>query len=335
MPSSLGSRPNSIPALDEPAAVESGHERPRGARAKRRFLTLCVATITLAAFSVLAVDTPRAQAATAIRCSTTLTPPTQTITCVGQILIITPLGRQFINFTLVITAYDSPPQGPSFGDVLTSCAVDIGSGMQPLYTGPCPRAVAKEYWMWNGGMYSYEDTCADGTHIDPITTVIRYRGSSAAATLDGLGMTYTSDTQQFRDVGRCVAGDFGQADDAATKWCLLFRCANERWHARGHINSTPDPNTGTWASLTPHWDSSDGSSLDLCVHWVPAVFDGPGGFGGSGFDAGKDYLYTRLVTENNYHFEGAQYWDNLLQRRQCNGAHDMTGSNGWVNIIDG
>ena len=189
--------------------------------------------------------------------------------------------------------------------------------------------------MWNGGMYSYRGSCGNGDEIDPITTVLRYRGSSAASTLDALGLTWTSDTQEFRDVGRCVSGDFGQADDAATKWCLLFRCANERWHARGHINSTPDPNTGTWASLTPHWDASDGSNLDSCVHWVPAVFNGPGGFTGSGFVAGKDYLYTRLVTENNYHFEGAQYWDNIQQMLQCNGAHDMTGSNGWVNIIDG
>jgi hypothetical protein len=298
-------------------------------------LLLGAAMMAAAILSVFAADAPRAHAATAIRCSAAFAAQTETITCTGQIIIVTPFGRKFINFTLVITAYDSPPQGPSFGDVLTSCMIDTGSGFNPIYSGPCPGPVAKEYWMWNGGMYSYGGSCANGEEIDPITTVIRYHGNVAATTLDGLGMTYTTDTQQFRDVGNCVPGDFGQANHDFWKLCLIVVCAQERWHARGHINSTPDPHSGTWASLTPHWDASDGSPIDSCIHWVPAVYNGPENFPGSGFDAGRDWLYWRLVVENGYRFEARQYWDNLAKMLQCNGNHDITGSDGYANIIDG
>ncbi len=85
----------------------------------------------------------RAEAATKpINCTVTLdpstTPPTETVTCVGHIVIITPFGTKTIDFTLIVDAIDNPPLGPSFGDQITSCSIDLGTGPKPIHIGPCP-----------------------------------------------------------------------------------------------------------------------------------------------------------------------------------------------------
>jgi hypothetical protein len=172
-------------------------------------------------------------------------------------------------------------------------------------------------------------------NIDPVTTV--YRRASTATDLTNHirhhgGLTHQTSLQHFRDNGSCVEGEIGLADEGGTSGCFpQLVCGSTRWHVRGNINSRSDPQGGVWASLTPHWDSSDGSPADACGHIVRPVYDGGDNYSGSGFDAGKDWFWWQTVQVGGHHFEGAQYWDNRLTNVQCNG--EETGSNGWVNVI--
>ena len=61
--------------------------------------------------------------------------------------------------------------------------------------------------MWNGGEYSYDAGCADGDRIDPVTTVIRIWGSTAAEHFAHHTLDVGADTQHYRDGGGCVEGD--------------------------------------------------------------------------------------------------------------------------------
>jgi hypothetical protein len=200
---------------------------------------------------------------------------------------------------------------------------------------PTAVPVAKEYWQWLGGMYSYNPGCATGQQIDPVTTVLRH-GNSAADVHDSLvstGLDVEAGAEQsFQDNGRCVIGEISVADDGLTKLCGFpaFVCASDRWHARANVVSSADPAGGYWASSTPHRDSSDGSPIDQCGHVIHQSIE-IDGFSGSGFDVGKDWLWWQLVAEQGRFFEGAQYWDNIASMYQCNG--ELTGSNGWVNVI--
>lgn len=73
-------------------------------------------------------------------CSISFTPPDQeTVTCTGTILVITPFGHKTINFVLVVTATDNPPVGPSWGDQINGCTININNnGPRVIHVGPCP-----------------------------------------------------------------------------------------------------------------------------------------------------------------------------------------------------
>ncbi len=115
----------------------------------RNLLLVTTAAIALA-LSVFAVwiydggGSHRADAATKpINCSYVLdpstSPPTETVTCVGDIFIITPFGTKEIKFTLVIDANDNGTPGPSFGDQVTACTIAFNGGSPyPIHVGPCP-----------------------------------------------------------------------------------------------------------------------------------------------------------------------------------------------------
>jgi len=217
-----------------------------------------------------------------------------------------------------------------------------GGGGGPTPT-PTPDPVPKEFWMWNGGEYSYDAGCADGDRIDPVTTVIRIWGSTAAEHFAHHTLDVGADTQHYRDGGGCVEGEISLATNDGNTFCP-YPCAESRWHVRCNINSTADPWSGTWAGCTPHWDQADG--FLPCWHWVPAVFgDRWPGLNplGSGFDAGRDYLYHLMVVEGDHLFMGSEYWGNRHEMEQCAGEDvppdlddpDTTGSDGWVNYIRG
>ncbi len=196
------------------------------------------------------------------------------------------------------------------------------------------QPVAPQFWMWLGGLYSYGDTCVDGQEVDPVTTVLRHASNQNQFhdVLHGIGLTYETDHQRYRDDTSCVDGEIGQADDGLTRICTNgIICASSRWHVRGNVvMGRSDPVGGYWGSFTPHRDSSDGSPADLCGHVVEdqVTVDG---FSGTGFTIGRDWLYYKLVVERGYHFEGRQYWDNRKLMHQCNG--DWSGSDGWTNVI--
>ncbi len=78
-----------------------------------------------------------------IHCSyvlnTTATPPSEEVTCNGDIFIVTPFGTKEIKFTLVVDAVDNPPPGPSFGDKITACTISFNGGStRTIHVGPCP-----------------------------------------------------------------------------------------------------------------------------------------------------------------------------------------------------
>lgn len=104
-------------------------------------ISMAALALSLAAFGAYTAigHKGHAEAERLIHCSASEpNPPDATITCVGKIIIITPFGHKVIDFTLVVTAIDNPPQGPSFGDVITGCTIDFGNGPQPIHIGPCP-----------------------------------------------------------------------------------------------------------------------------------------------------------------------------------------------------
>ena len=113
----------------------------------KRFLLITTAALALsiAAFGTYTVlgHKGHAEANRLINCTATedtSTPPNATITCTGKIIIITPFGRKTIDFVLVVNAVDNPPHGPSFGDVITGCTIDLGrpTDPTPIHIGPCP-----------------------------------------------------------------------------------------------------------------------------------------------------------------------------------------------------
>jgi hypothetical protein len=81
-----------------------------------------------------------AEAAPLISCAVdSSAPPQITVTCTGTIHIVTPFATKDLNFSLVVTATDSLPAGPSFGDVIIGCTLGVNGGApQTVHVGPCP-----------------------------------------------------------------------------------------------------------------------------------------------------------------------------------------------------
>ena len=75
---------------------------------------------------------------------------------------------------------------------------------------------------------------------------------------------------------------------------------------------------------------------DFCVHYVPAVCNGGESYSGSGFDAGRQWMWWQLVHDYGLDWLGVHFWDNWQRMQQGagpNGIDDRTGSNGWVDYI--
>lgn len=67
------------------------------------------------------------------------TPATGTVTCSGTITVDTPIGEKTLEFNLVVSFVDLPPEGPSFGDDVVSCSLEIdGTPVDLSGVGPCP-----------------------------------------------------------------------------------------------------------------------------------------------------------------------------------------------------
>lgn len=229
------------------------------------------------------------------------------------------------------------PDNPWFPGETLVCkgASSSGGGGDPTPTA-VPTAVptaTPSSWETDGGAYSYDDECEES--IDPVTMIIRFVGIAAAEHVAHHGQqpldVAVGGEQHYIQYGNCYEGPVSQGSNNGSEPCFpQFACPQSRWHARCS-EWLPDPEFGTWASCTPHWDQAQNQ---LCWHFVPAQFGDrwPGlNPEGSGFDAGRDYLYHILVVEGDHEFDGAQYWGNIHRRQQCNG--DMSGSNGWVNFI--
>jgi hypothetical protein len=214
----------------------------------------------------------------------------------------------------------------------------------------------------SGGDYSYNDGCTQ--RIDPVGLVIRRNGDDVAQHLSHHGDEPLNENvvsewgnegrQHFLDaplpfppIHSCVWGEVSQADKDGHDYCGLIPCAASRWHVRCNIMEGADPDGGTWAACTPHWDEKDGT--EPCWHWVPAVFgdrwDGPGGLEAniSGFTAGVDYVYYVLVAEGPHRFMGSYWYGNDELMHQCvpndperfpGDDGDWTGGDGWVNFIE-
>jgi hypothetical protein len=208
-----------------------------------------------------------------------------------------------------------------------------GGGGGGTYVPPEPTPVPASYWQSKGGQYSYRGNCFAGEEVDPVTTVVRHGSPSEieAHLINDAGFSATSESPQlFKDNGWCGPGELSLGTTAGMEICFGLLCAKERWHVRCNIVSTGGPAGLQWASCTPHRDSADGSVFDGCTHVVHS-FISVEGFSGSGFDVGRDWLWTKLVQGDGHFFEGAQYWGNTMRMLQCNG--ELTGANGWVNVI--
>ena len=129
----------------------------------------------------------------------------------------------------------------------------------------------------------------------------------------------------FRDNGACVEGDITRATSPGWHYCGLGVCIDSRWHTRCVVHSQPSA-YGYWASCTPHWD------WPACFkHEVPPIYNGTENYSGSGFDAGRDWLWWQLIQESGMTFVGPVSFNNTAPHTQCNG--DVTIANGRVNVI--
>jgi len=228
-----------------------------------------------------------------------------------------------------------------------TCA-GAGGGGQATTATPVPTATATRvpsYWETRGGDYSYGSTCQDGTEIDPITTIFLTTTTSPNDSLQlahdrllEIGMTSDFNAlwttrQSFRDEGGCVEGEITRATNEGWHPCadLPPICVDSRWHTRCNLYSVASP-YGYWLTCTPHWDEPGcPNSAGVKSHYVPSIFRGPGGFTGTGFDAGRDWTWWQLVHQYGMPDLGTVFYDNRMLHRQCNG--DLTNTDGRVNVI--
>jgi hypothetical protein len=93
---------------------------------------------------------------------------------------------------------------------------------------------------------------------------------------------------------------------------------------------------GYWAACTPHWDQVADCGI-FSGHYVPEVWAGHGNegewgnWGGSGFDAARDWLWWQLTQVEGHQSLGWMDYGNTQALRQCNG--EWTALDGKVNII--
>lgn len=62
------------------------------------------------------------------------------------------------------------------------------------------------------------------------------------------------------------------------------------------------------------------------------MYNGDENYTGSGFDAGRDWLWYQLVHQYGMPFIGPTAFNNQAGRKQCNG--DTTHADGKVNLIE-
>jgi len=67
-------------------------------------------------------------------------------------------------------------------------------------------------------------------------------------------------------------------------------------------------------------------------HYVPTVYNGTENYGGSGYDAARDYLYWHLVTDLGMTDAGPVFFNNTKLRPQCNGTV-FSRADSKVNVI--
>lgn len=180
-------------------------------------------------------------------------------------------------------------------------------------------------WETLGGSYANDAPCQGGT-ADPITTVLLTTSTTASDALQltsdrlyEIGMTsgynpLWTTKDSFRDEGGCVEGEITRATNEGWQACTtppLFICTVSRWHARGNLYSVPSA-FGYWSPVTPHWEAP-ACPRDLTGvenHYVPAVYNGPENYSGSGFDAGRDWLCWQLVHQYGMQDMGSVSYDN-------------------------
>ena len=225
------------------------------------------------------------------------------------------------------------------------CKADPGGGGGPAAT-PTP---GPSVWETLGGSYANASPCAGGTH-DPIGTIFLLGGPDAATAtqlannrLSDIGMTTgyghpipggpeLTSRDNFLDNGGCVEGDITRATGSG--WSISIPdcipwCIESRWHTRCIVHAQPSA-YGYWASCTPHWDS--GPPPDCPEHYVPEVYNGPENYGGSGYDAARDWLWWQLVYVRSMADAGPVFFNNTLLRSQCDST--MTSrADSKVNII--
>ncbi len=204
-------------------------------------------------------------------------------------------------------------------------------------------------WEADGGEYSFDEGCHPGVEIDPITTILisdepthtdAQQQTEDALTDAGLehGVNAATTRQYFSDHGYCVEGSITQASKDSQGWGGIGLWWESRWHTRCNVVSLPSP-VGYWSACTPHWDETDSDCPSAIPqvpgnHYVPDVFNdhvpNQGDWEGSGFDAGRDWLWTELI-EDGMSFVGYLDYDNVQPMQQCNGQ--WTQADGKVNII--
>ncbi len=104
-------------------------------------VALLLAAIGVGTYSIVTDGGDKAGAANSISCSLSgdpdgIGPATRAVTCTGTIYV--PRVGHTINFTIEVWFADNPPPGPSFGDQVTNCTLDTGSGPKTIHYGPCP-----------------------------------------------------------------------------------------------------------------------------------------------------------------------------------------------------
>jgi hypothetical protein len=213
-------------------------------------------------------------------------------------------------------------------------------------------------WETLGGSYANAWPCAGGTG-DPIGTVFlmaSVNASSASQLADdrlfeiGMGSGYGSvppwvpsftDRDNFLDNGGCVEGAITRGTNKGWHtdlFCLPY-CVDSRWHVRCIVHAQPSPYS-YWASCTPHWDSAPPPPpCPLCPppcdkHYVPRVYNGTENYGGSGYDAARDWLWYQLIYVRSIATDvGPVFFDNKALRSQCDNTIFSQTVDGKVNVI--
>ncbi len=173
-------------------------------------------------------------------------------------------------------------------------------------------------------------------YVDPVTVVFFANSRSDVlsnhASHHGLPHLEYDGEQRVWEIKSCGYEDVDAGSNSGGS--IIPPDPWERWHLRAWVTFGLGHLTwGKFAVATPHFDDDDND----CGHFVPQIYpydDIYPGFQGSGFDAGREWVYQRFVLEGGHGFGGSHYWGNRTPIKQGCGNNQWPSSNGNVYFIE-